>query len=465
MLKKECLNIVWFKRDLRLSDHSPLNEALKGDAKVLLLFVEEEILTSSVQYSERHWNFMKQSIIDMNADLNVLDTAIFSCRAESINLFKRLKEQYDILGVYSYVESDIPITYKRNNKISRFFKNNSITWYQFPRNGVISDGSVTEQWRKNWIKFMTSSIQSAQLSPEKLLNKEDLLALYTFISPLDLNFISNAAFQKGGREQALDLLNGFLNEKVDDKSYSNQGYSRLSPYLSWGNLSLREVYKFVQKFKFDKNDIFKRSSFLERLYSQSEFIQNFEKEHSSEQSDLIWAKQKLKPGVSRKYQDAWKTATTGIPIIDACMVCLEQTGYLSYNMRTLLVCFFTQDLLQPWQDAAAFLSSMFLDFHPGVHYPQLEALQGKITRDMSSDNHPVLFSRNFDSEGMFIKQWLPQLANLPVKYIHEPYLMSPLEQQIYNIILGKDYPKPVVDLLPPKGYNSNHDSDNTKSIA
>jgi deoxyribodipyrimidine photo-lyase len=134
-------------------------------------------------------------------------------------------------------------------------------------------------------------------------------------------------------------------------------------------------------------------------------------------------------------------------------------------MRTLLVFFFTKDLFQPCQDAAAFLSSMFLDFHPGVHYPQLEALQGKITRDMSSDNHPVLFSRNFDSEGMFIKQWLPQLANLPVKYIHEPYLMSPLEQQIYNIILGKDYPKPVVDLLPPKGYNSNHDSDNTKSIA
>ena len=66
---------------------------------------------------------------------------------------------------------------------------------------------------------------------------------------------------------------------------------------------------------------------------------------------------------------------------------------------------------------------------------------------------------------MFIKKWIPQLANLPVKYIHEPYLMSPLEQQIYNIVLGKDYPKPIVDLLPPRVYNTNTGTDNTKSIA
>jgi deoxyribodipyrimidine photo-lyase len=465
MLKKECINVVWFKRDLRLSDHRPLYEALAGNSKVLLLFVEEEMLTSSIQYSERHWNFIKQSLLDMNSELEVLDASVFSCRAECINLFKRLTEQYEVQGVYSYVESDIPVTYKRNNKVSRFFKNNGISWYQFPRNGVVSDAGVTEQWRKNWVNFMSSPIETAKLVSEKFLTREDLLALHTFISPLDLNFVLDNSFQIGGRKNAVELLNGFLNDSINDENSLKYGYSRLSPYLSWGNLSLREVYKFVQKFKFEKTEVFKRNSFLERLYSQSEYIQNFEREHSSEQSDLIWAKQKLKPGVSKKYQDAWKSATTGIPIIDACMICLEKTGYLSYDMRTLLVCFFTQDLLQPWQDAAAFLSSLFLDFHPGVHYPQLEALQGKISKDITFGNHPISFSKNTDPDGLFIKKWIPQLANLPIKYIHEPYLMSPLEQQIYNIVLGKDYPKPIVDLIPPKGYNSNTGSDNTKSIA
>ncbi len=465
MLKKECINVVWLKRDLRLADHRPLNEALAGQNKVLLLFVEEEMLTSSIQYSARHWNFIKQSIIDMNAELDILDAAVFSCRAECINLFKRLTEQFEVRGVYSYVESDIPVTYKRNNKISRFFKNNGISWYQFPRNGVVSDLGVTEQWRKDWLDFMSDPIQTVSLESDRFINREDLLALYTFISPLDLNFDFDKCFQVGGRKMALELLNGFLNESITDENSMKYGYSRLSPYLSWGNLSLREVYKFVKKFKFEKADILKRNAFLERLYSQSEYIQNFEREHSSEQSDLIWAKQKLKPGVSKKYQDAWKNAETGIPIIDASMICLDKTGYLSYDMRTLLVCFFTQDLLQPWQDAAALLSSLFLDFHPGVHYPQLEALQGKISKDITYRNHPISFSKNVDTEGLFIKKWIPQLSNLPVKYIHEPYLMSPLEQQIYSIILGKDYPKPIVDLSPPKGHNSSSDTDNTKSIA
>ena len=79
----------------------------------------------------------------------------------------------------------------------------------------------------------------------------------------------------------------------------------------------------------------------------------------------------LKP-INKKFIKAWEKGTTGVPIVDASMRCLVKTGYLNFRMRALIVSFFVHQLWQPWQACSAFLARQFLDFEPGVHFPQLQ---------------------------------------------------------------------------------------------
>ncbi|WP_243456833.1 FAD-binding domain-containing protein [Polaribacter batillariae] len=169
-------------------------------------------------------------------------------------------------------------------------------------------------------------------------------------------------------------------------------------------------------------------------------------EHTMEKASLNKGFRKLKKSISEKYQEAWKTGQTGFPLVDASMRCLNETGYLNFRMRALLVSFFTHILWQPWQDASKHLSQMFLDFEPGIHFPQLQMNSGETGLDTLRIYNPIKNSKEHDEDVAFIKKWVPELANLPTAFIHEPYLMTSLDEQFNNFHLGKNYPKTIVDI-------------------
>jgi deoxyribodipyrimidine photo-lyase len=169
-------------------------------------------------------------------------------------------------------------------------------------------------------------------------------------------------------------------------------------------------------------------------------------EHVMENASVNKGYHKLKKSISKKYQNAWKTGTTGFPLVDACMRCLKETGYLNFRMRALTVSFFTHILWQPWQDATTHLSQMFLDFEPGIHFPQLQMQAGETGINNLRIYNPVKNGIEHDEDAKFIKKWVPELKKLDTIFAHEPYLMTPLEQQLYDFTLGKDYPNPIVDL-------------------
>jgi len=175
------------------------------------------------------------------------------------------------------------------------------------------------------------------------------------------------------------------------------------------------------------------------------FMQKFEMEHLMEFKSVNKGYHQLNKPINLQFQNAWKNGQTGFPLVDACMRCLQETGYLNFRMRALVVSFFTHNLWQPWQSLSEHLASLFLDFEPGIHYPQIQMQAGETGINMLRIYNPLKNSLEHDFEGTFIKKWVPELSNLDTPFIHNPSQMSYFDQQITGFELGKDYPYPIVN--------------------
>ncbi|SDS15271.1 deoxyribodipyrimidine photo-lyase family protein (cryptochrome) [Formosa sp. Hel1_31_208] len=447
------INVVWLKRDLRLEDNEAIYNALATGESALLVYAFESVLNEDKHYSERHRNFIKESIRDLNERLAPYNTKVLTVEADIITTINQLMERYTVRDIYSHQETGILVTYNRDKSFKRFCKNNLITWHENINNGVQRGLKDRDEWIKKCNLYFDIEPLNFKPLDNQLLAIKAIEELETLIATPSLETPANTFFQKGGRTTGLKYLNSFLKKRyvnymfhISKPDLARTGCSRISPYLAWGNLSVREVYRKAYLLKKTSENKKPLEAFMSRLRWQSHFIQKFEMEHTMEQESINKGFQKLKKDISEMYQEAWKKGQTGYPLVDASMRCLNETGYLNFRMRALVVSFFTHNLWQPWQAASQHLSQMFLDFEPGIHFPQLQMQAGETGTNMLRIYNPIKNSHEHDPDAKFIKKWVPELRALDTPFAHEPYLMTEMEQHLYNFHLGKDYPHPIVNM-------------------
>ncbi|WP_179334593.1 cryptochrome/deoxyribodipyrimidine photo-lyase family protein [Winogradskyella costae] len=450
---REHINVIWLKRDLRLQDNEAISSALSCGKRTLILYVFEHLILNNAHYSERHFNFIKESLQDINRQLSVYHSKVLTVTSDITSTFNLLQEFYKIDTIFSHTETGLLVTYNRDKEFTRYCRNNFIKWKESKNNGVERGLVNRDNWFENWEDYMTQPLEVFQPSEHQLLNLSKIEDLEKIFSVTNLVTPTISKFQKGGTTTGCKYVNSFIEGRhktymrdISKTEASRSSCSRISPYIAWGNLSIRQVFQKAQELNSETNDKFHIGAFISRLRWQAHFIQKFEMEHTMENASVNKGYHKLKKGVSESYRKAWREGQTGFPLVDASMRCLIETGYVNFRMRAMLASFFTHILWQPWQAATTHLSQQFLDFEPGIHFPQLQMQAGETGINNLRIYNPILNGLKHDPDAIFIKKWVPELAQLDTAFIHEPYLMTQMEQGFYNFKLGQDYPLPIVDV-------------------
>jgi len=373
------------------------------------------------------------------------------------NCLSTLYDQFGGFQLYSHQEFGNQWTRQRNQRVQQWCQHRGIDWLQFQSHGVVRGLESRVNWRQLWHNYMSSPILP---SPTKL---EPLAAtpLRAELWPSELGYDHTECplRQRGGRKYGLDQLVSYLKHR--GMEYDSQASvpltsyhvsSRLSPYLNYGVLGHREVFRQVNRAQQHyKNNGQRRwansmQCFIQQLQEHGHRTQQFDDESEMEQRSLHKSFDGLRENeFNEELFQAWAEARTGFPVIDAAMLALQRHGWINAQLRALLISFACYQLWLHWVEPALHLARWSTDYEPGLHYPLVQWEAGTTGLVPWQVLEPVAQSQALDPSGEFIRTELPMLAELKGDHLHAPWLMSAGEQFMAGCLLGEDYPRPVVD--------------------
>jgi len=457
------VSIVWFRQDLRLSDNLALLEAVANSDKVVPVFIW-------APDEEKHWApggasrwWLHQSLEKLNEDvescgskliirtgkssLKVLREVIEETNATTVYFNKR----YDTIG--RAIDTDVEKGLEHDGVECESF--NSSLLHE-PEKVRTKSGGPFKVFTPFWNHFMLTiepqlpagrpkSITSPTKVKTERLTSLELEPKIDWASGFSDYFVPG---EKGAHAQLKKFLrDGVRQYQTGRDRPDHDGVSMLSPHLHFGEISPRQIWHRVRELEYKPTERKHVETYLKEI-GWREFAHHI-LFHFPDTSDKPLREQfeRFPWSYNAKLLKKWQKGKTGYPIVDAGMRQLWHTGWMHNRVRMIVASFLTKDLLLSWNQGAEWFWDTLVD----ADLPnntlgwQWAAGCGADAAPYFRIFNPELQGEKFDPDGEYVRQWVPELAKLPSKWIHKPDKAPPLVLHAAGIELGKDYPKPVVD--------------------
>ncbi|MEM7766738.1 MAG: deoxyribodipyrimidine photo-lyase [Pseudomonadota bacterium] len=448
------LQIVWFKRDLRVQDHRALTRAALA-GPVLPLYVVEPALWDQPDMSGRQWAFIGESLMGLREELATLGQPLIVRTGSVTDVLDAICAAHPVAKLWSHEETGNGWTYDRDKAVAAWCRSRGVPWEEIQMHGVVRRLPTRDGWAKRWDGFMAEPV----CDPPRALPALEGIEPGALPSASELGLFADPCEgrQAGGRPAGEAVLQSFLFQRGEryrsDMSSPVTGFdgcSRLSPHLAWGTLSMREVAQATWARQRDLKEAPPRTtgswrpsmrSFTGRLHWHCHFMQKLEDQPSLEFQDLHPAYRGLRPDVADADRlEAWERGETGWPFVDACMRALAATGWMNFRMRAMLMAVASYHLWLPWRATGLHLARQFTDYEPGIHWPQTQMQSGTTGINTVRIYNPVKQGLDQDPDGAFVRRWIPELGDVPDALVHEPWRWDGAGR-----VLGKRYPFPILD--------------------
>lgn len=444
--------VVWFKRDLRLHDHAALCAAAER-GPVLPLFVVEPDLWRLPDASFRHWRFIRDSLVDLDAALRRLGGGLVLRHGEMAAVLTELGRQHGRYALWSHEETGNAWTFQRDRHIADWCRAHGVVWTEMPSNGVVRRLGGRDGWAAKRDAAMRAPQRAAPVTirfVDAATAAQAPEAAIAAVAPAALPETAEARVQRGGRREGLAVLGSFLGSRSDRymRTISKPGVSarhcsRLSAHIAYGTLSVREIDQAaaarIDALFGDGQDDWARQlqAFRSRLAWRCHFVQKLEQQPSIEFRCMHPAFEGMRePHHRDELFAAWCEGRTGYPLVDAGMRSLAANGWINFRMRAMLVSFASYHLWLDWRRTAPVLARLFTDYEPGIHYSQFQMQSGVTGINAVRIYNPVKQSLDHDPDGRFIHRYAPELRGVVGEALHQPWrLATP----------PPGYPAPVVE--------------------
>lgn len=459
--------LVWFRRDLRNRDHAALAEATRRARRVFCAFVFDRDLAGASFFSgERRVKFIGASLLELEAALNSSGSSLIALRGNAVEEIPRLANSLGVSAVFANRDYD-PSSKHRDACVGealtecgvRFelFKDHAL--FEYPEIATLSGRPFTvfTPFKKAWLKRLTEDDTAAfEVDSSKLVQGpcSDLsLALaeigYKPTPDTVRSRYEGASSGMSGAQKQLSRFRPLIDQYHTQRDYpALDGVSHLSIHLRFGTISIRELVSIAcssgalaghEGPACWLGELIWRDFFFAILDCFPHVVeQSFKREFDR----IVWATGETADALYA----AWCAGNTGFPLIDAAMRQLNSSGYMHNRLRMVTASFLVKDLGINWRRGEAYFAEQLSDYDLSANNGgwQWAASSGCDAQPYFRIFNPVTQSRRFDPQGLFIRRYLPELREVPDKFIHAPWEMPLREQETCGVIVGLNTPTPCI---------------------